>query len=145
MDKFIGRIEDLWQKAIDPQTWPAKFSRRWARVWAVYFAVILAFLFLSQLILRADFSGSSVWSLIMMAVFSAFITCLGGFLGGRFYFLICSLGIFFGIIYLMYTAIANPSLGWGDLTSIIGFLLWLVVSLVIGILAELVFFIKRIK
>jgi len=145
MDKFLSKAGYLWQKVIDPKTWPAKFSRRWGRVWAVYFVIIFAFLLFSQLILQADFSGSSLWSLILMAAFTSFITCLGGFLGGRFYFLICSLGIFLGIIYLIYTAIANPSPGWGDLTSIVGFLLWLVIGLVIGVFTELVFFIKRIK
>lgn len=145
MDKFLRKAEYLWQKVIDPRTCPAKFSRRWGRVWAGYFVIIFIFLLLSQLLLRVDFSFGALWSLILMAAFISFITCLGGFLGGRFYFLICSLGIFLGIIYLMYTAIANPSPGWGDLTSIVGFLLWLVVGLVIGVFAELVFFIRKIK
>jgi len=126
-------------------TIPAKFSRRWWLIFVAYFVIILAFLLLTENLLDIGFTGTSFLARVILAIISAFIVCLGGFLGGRFYFLICSLGLLIGIIYMLYVVIANTAPGWGDLTSMVGYLFCLAISIVIGLLTELVLLSLRRK
>lgn len=122
---------------------PARFSFLWGWILACYSVFAFTFLILSQLILYTGLTARSYISFLLIAVSSALIVCLGGFLGAKIYFILTSLSAFIGIVYMMYIAIFNVSPGWGDITSIIGFVFCLAIGVGIGIVVEFVLWLMR--
>jgi hypothetical protein len=124
---------------------PSKFSNLWGRVFAGYAAFVFIFLILSQSILHKEFTGKSLIAFVMIAFVSALIACLGGFLGAKVYFVICALSAIAGTAYMMYIVGFNVSPGWGDLTSIIGYFFYIAMGIAIGIIAEVVLLLMKVK
>lgn len=122
---------------------PVKFSFLWGWVLVCYTVFIFSFLVLAQWILQTEFTTRSYISFAIIAVISGFIVCFGGFWGAKFYFVITSLSALAGMVYMMYIVIFNVSPGWGDITSIIGYLFCLAIGAGIGIVIELILWLTR--
>ncbi len=122
---------------------PTKQSKQWGGFLAIYATIIFATLVIAQSILHSKLEVKSILALIIIAVVTALISCIGGFLGAKSYFLSASLGLVAGIIYMFYIAIFNASPGWGDLTSIIGFLFFATIGISIGVILELLALLQR--
>ena len=124
---------------------PKKHSPLWGGMLAAYAAIVFIILFFSQNILQRELTSKTIISFVILAVVSAVIACLGGFLGARKYFLLSVIGAAFGLIYMLYIALFNVSPGWGDLTSIVGYLMFAFSGVVIGIVTEAMFFFVKIN
>lgn len=84
-----------------------------------------------------------ILGLLIISVVSGLIPCIGGFLGKWIFFIIYTLCTIVAIIYMFYIVMVNTSPGWGDLTSIIGYLFIIIVGTVLALVTEVLsFFIK---
>lgn len=124
---------------------PKKHSQAWGRVLAVYYAIAFIILYFSQNILQKELTTKSIISFAVLALISVAVACLGGFLGARRYFLFSTIGVLLGLVYMLYIALFNVSPGWGDLTSIAGYLVFVVGGVVVGIVVETIFFFVKTK
>ncbi|MDF2540528.1 MAG: putative rane protein [Herbinix sp.] len=123
---------------------PKKFSRLWIIVFFIYTFLVFLSLLLTRVILDSDTFGGYLFTLIFIAVASSLFPCIGGYFGKRIYFLISTVAVILGVLYMFYVVIGNVSPGWGDLTSIIGYLYIIGIGAILGFITEVVlYFIKR--
>lgn len=123
---------------------PDKFSPIWFRVFAFYIVVVYAFLSLPQIILKSEIVLRPLIALAMLAVAVALIACIVGYLGGKVFFLVYSAFAFVGTLYMLNIVLFDTTSGWGDLTSFIGFITFVVFGLGAGVLAEGVHFLIKV-
>lgn len=122
---------------------PPKKSNQWIGVFILYTAVIFIGLLTTRVMLESDILDRSIFSLLIVSIVSALIPSIGGFLGKRIFFIIYTLSVIVGILYMFYVVVGNTSPGWGDLTSIIGYLFIVGVGAVLAIVTEIVrYFVK---
>jgi hypothetical protein len=122
---------------------PLKKSNNWVGVFIFYSLVIFIGLLTSRFVLGSEFFVRYILAMLLIAMVSALIPCIGGFLGKRIFFIIYTLSVIVGILYMFYVVLGNTSPGWGDLTSIIGYLFIVVVGAVLALLTEvIIYFVK---
>ena len=125
---------------------PKKHSSLWVWILAAYTALVFATILFSQNILQVETTTRSIIAFLIIALGSAAIASIGGFLGAKIYFIFSAGGALLGLIYTLYIAVFNASPGWGDLTSIVGYFTFAIAGLGIGVVSETVmFFIKAKK
>ena len=125
---------------------PEKKSSKWINVFILYTIVVFISFLSTRLILGSDIFGMYILSLIGISVGSALIPCVGGYLGKRMFFIIYTLCAIIGILYMFYVVTGNTAPGWGDLTSIVGFLFMVAVGIGLALVTEIViYFVKRSK
>ena len=122
---------------------PEKKAKTWGSFFATYAIIIFASLFLAQSILHSKLEVKSILALILIAVVTTLFSCIGGYLGAKSYFFSSSLGLVAGIIYMLYIAVFNASPGWGDITSVIGYLFFAAIGIVIGVFIEILALLQR--
>jgi len=125
---------------------PTKKSKQWIGVFILYTVVIFIGLIATKVMLHNEIIGAYIFGSFLISLGSAIISCIGGFLGKRIFFLVYTLSVMIGILYMFYVVLVNTSPGWGDLTSIIGYLFIVGVGTVLAFVMELIiYFIKRKK
>jgi hypothetical protein len=123
---------------------PLKKSNQWLGVFIVYTIVILISLIATRLILDSDLSGGYIITLLIISLGSAVLPCLCGYFGKRVFFLVYTLSVIIGILYMFYIVIADTSPGWGDLASIVSYILIIGFGIVFALIAEVVaYFMKK--
>lgn len=115
---------------------PPHYSRSWLWILGVYFIVIFGVLVWSRLLLHTGLTMKSTAAFGMIALLTALIASLGGFIGARIFFLITALSSLMGSLYMMYIVIFNVSPGWGDLASIASYLVFTAIGMVLGLAVE---------
>ena len=125
---------------------PTRKSKQWSWFFVAYAAIVFTALVLTQSILQSKLEVKSILAFSLIAVATALFSCLGGYLGAKNYFFSSSFGLVVGICHMLYIAVFNASPGWGDLTSVIGFLFFATIGILIGILLEIfLMIIKKTK
>lgn len=123
-----------------------KKSSKWIIVFIVYTILIFAALLITRFILGKDSPGKSILGLIVLSLSSAFIASIGGYLGRRLFFWIYSASVLLGLFYTFYVVLGDIAPGWGDLTSMIGYLFIVLGGIVIACIVEIIsFIIKKSK
>ncbi|MHB8131471.1 MAG: hypothetical protein ACYDEX_21015 [Mobilitalea sp.] len=125
---------------------PSKSSKKWIVVFLIFTIVVFFSFLITRLVLDSDVLGRYLFGLIMMSVSSAFIPCIAGYLGRRVFFIVDTIFIVLGILYMFYVVLGNTAPGWGDLTSIIGYLFIVLLGVIIASIAEIInYFITKRK
>lgn len=115
---------------------PVKKSKNWIIIFLVYAVIIALSLIITRIILASENIGGSIPTMLLLALCTSILPSIAGYFGKYLFFYIYSLSILLGIIYAFYVAIGDVAPGWGNLTSIIGFLFIVIIGLVIGLIAE---------
>jgi len=124
---------------------PLKKSNKWISVYIFYTIAILIGLLITRVILGSDMSGGYIFNQLIISMVSALIPCIGGFLGRRKFFIVNTLSIIVGILYMFYVVVGNTALGWGDLTSIVGYLFIVGIGFVLALLVEIINYLGKTK
>lgn len=117
---------------------PEKSSRSLLKIMGYYSTLLYAVLLFAHAVLRSQFTVRSLFGLASLAFVSALVAGLGFWLEGRLFFLIYSSSLAAGIVYMLYVVIRNATPGWGELTSLVGFMLIASSGMVLGLAAEFV-------
>ena len=125
---------------------PSKKSKKWIGVFIFYTIVVFISLLVTRLILVSEIVGNYIFAMLLISMGSALIPCIGGFLGRQMFFKVYTFSAAIGILYMFYVVLGNTAPGWGDLTSIVGYLFMVGVGAIVGLVTELVlYFIKKNK
>jgi hypothetical protein len=124
---------------------PLKKSNNWVGVFIFYTLVIFIGLLTSRFVLGSEFFVRYMLAMLLIAMVSALIPCIGGFLGKRIFFIINTLSAIVGILYMFYVVLGNTSPGWGDLTSIVGYLFIVGVGAVLALVTEVIIYFVKTK
>jgi len=121
----------------------SKKYNRWLLVYIFYTIAIFIGFLITRSILGSEIFGRYMVTLMLISMVSALIPCIGGFLGRRKFFIVNTLSIIVGILYMFYVVVGNTAPGWGDLTSIVGYLFIVGVGVVLALGVEVIsYFIK---
>lgn len=115
---------------------PTKKSKGWILVFIIYSIIIFVALLITRIILAKIIEGTDLTGLSLLALCTGLVPCIAGYFGRHLFFIIYSIAALLGIAYAFYIAIGDVAPGWGDLTSIIGYLFIVLIGLVIAFLAE---------
>lgn len=124
---------------------PLKKSNTWIGVFIFYTLVIFIGLLTSRFVLGSEFFVRYILAMLLIAIVSALIPCIGGFLGKRIFFIIYTLSVIVGILYMFYVVLGNTAPGWGDLTSIVGYLFIVGVGSVLALVTEVIIYFVKTK
>ena len=117
---------------------PSKKYKKWILIFLIYVIVVFLSFLITRLVLGSDVSGRYLLGLMIMSMSSAFIPCIAGFLGKLVFFIVDTIFIVLGILYMLYVVLGNTAPGWGDLTSIIGYLFIVLFGVIIAAVAEII-------
>jgi len=121
----------------------SKKYNRWLLVYIFYTIAIFIGFLITRSILGSEIFGRYMFTLMLISMVSALIPCIGGFLGRRKFFIVNTLSIIVGILYMFYVVVGNTAPGWGDLTSIVGYLFIVGVGVILALGVEVIsYFIK---
>lgn len=115
---------------------PEKHASQWSWIGLIFALIIFSLIILAQTMLNSVLTARSISSFGIIALVTAMIGSMVGYLGGKLFFSIYAIGAFLGVLYMLYIAAFNTSPGWGDLTSLIGFIFILAVGAAGGLAAE---------
>lgn len=125
---------------------PSKKSKKWIGVFIFYAVVVFISLLATRFILGSEIVGNYIFGMLIISIGTALIPCIGGFLGRQMFFKVYTFSAAIGIIYMFYVVLGNTAPGWGDLTSIVGYLFMVGVGTIVAFVSELViYFIKTRK
>ncbi|MGE6489196.1 hypothetical protein [Paenisporosarcina sp. NPDC076898] len=123
---------------------PPKKSFQWIGIFILYTVIIFISLLATRVLFGSELSNPSIISLLIISKVSALIPSIGGFLGKRIFFIIYTVSTIVGMLYMFYVVLGNTAPGWGDLTSIIGYLFIVGVGAVLALVTEVVsYFVKK--
>ena len=118
---------------------PAKKSKKWVLVSSIYFIIIFISLLATRIILGNFELNRGILGMFLLALISTIPAFISGYLDKRLFFYIYSLSLIVGIVYAFYVVIADVAPGWGDLTSMIGYMFMVVTGMVIAFFAETIY------
>ncbi len=116
---------------------PLKNSKNWLWVFLVYWLLVYGGFIITRLVLDTQLTPSILTAFAILALISAFIPCLVGFLGGQMFFLVNAFFSGIGIIYMFVVILKNMSPGWEDLTSVLSYIFVSLIGIIIGIIAQI--------
>ncbi|WBL45462.1 hypothetical protein LOR37_12215 [Clostridium estertheticum] len=120
-----------------------KGTKQWIIIFVFYTIIVFLSLLTTRVMLASELLVRPILGLLIVSVVSGLIPCIGGFLGKWIFFIIYTLCTIVAIIYMFYIVMVNTSPGWGDLTSIIGYLFIIIVGTVLALVTEVLsYFIK---
>ncbi len=117
---------------------PFKKSRKWIIIFIICAVLIFAALLITRFILGGDSPYHNLPGLIVLSISSALIISISGYFGRRLFFWIYCVSVVIALLYAFIVVISDVAPGWGDLTSIIGYLFILIVGIAVAFIAELV-------
>lgn len=115
---------------------PEKTSQSLLKIMGWYSTILYAVLLFAHALLRSQFTARSLFGLASLALVSALVAGLGFWLEGKLFFPIYSASLAVSAVYVFYVAICNATPGWGELTSLVGFMLIASSGMVLGLAAE---------
>ena len=115
---------------------PEKKSSRWWIIFILYFIIIFAALLGSRLLITNDYIMGSIPGILVLSICSALPPSIAGYFKKKVFFVIFSISILVGLIYAFYVALGDIAPGWGTLTSIIGYLFFVGIGLIIALIVE---------
>ncbi len=122
---------------------PPRQSPRWLLVFVVTAALWTALLLGAGYLNNGHLPPAPTISSVLGVVsFAAGILALLAFFGLRATFACAHLGLAIGLVWML-VAFTRPSDGWGDLAAFAGFLMLGAVGLGLGLLVDLVLFLRR--
>lgn len=124
---------------------PDRSTRSLLRIMGYYSTILYAVLLFAHAVLRSQFTVRSLFGLGSLAFVSALVAGLGFWLEGRLFFMVFSSSLVAGILYMLYVVIANVTPGWGELTSLVGFMLICSSGIIVGLAAEFVRYLVKPK
>ena len=115
---------------------PAKTSQCLLKIMGYYSTILYAVLLFAHALLRnsSPYARYSVWRRWRSS--RRWSPGSGFWLEGRLFFLIYSSSLAACILYMLYVVIRNTTPGWGELTSLVGFMLIASAGMVLGLAAE---------
>lgn len=116
---------------------PEKHASQWGWIGLIFTLIVFSLIVLAQTMLHSVLTARSISSFGLIALVTATIGSIVGYLGGKLFFSVYAIGAVLGVLYMLYIAVFNTSPGWGDLTSIIGFIFILAIGAAGGLAAEL--------
>jgi hypothetical protein len=122
---------------------PAKGSPRWYGLTAVLFIGLLVIFIISRMILGIDVGVANVTGFAVIAFATAIAAGLGGFMGGRVYFITTIIAYIIGVVYMLYIVVTNAADGWSDLTSVISFMTIAVIGIAAGVLVQFIWYLMH--
>jgi hypothetical protein len=117
---------------------PVKKSNKWLGVFLLYTLIILVSLIATRMILDSALSVDYIIRLLIISLGSAILPCLCGYFGKRVFFLVYTLSVVIGIVTMFYIVIADTSPGWGDLSSIVSYILIIGIGILLALIAEVI-------
>lgn len=127
-------------------TIPLKHSKKWLWTFTIYAICLFAVFIVTRLFLNTQLTSTNLFAFAVLALVSAFIPCLGGFLGARVFFIVGALSSIIAVLYMLFIVISNIAPGWEDLTSVISYLVISVAGTTIALISEIiVFLVKKYK
>ena len=117
---------------------PPKKSNQWIGIFIPYTVFILIGLLTTRGLFGADIWDRSIIGLLIISIVSSIIPSIAWFLGKRIFFIIYTVATIVGIIYMFVVVLGNTSPGWGDLTSVIGYLFIVGIGAVLALTTEIV-------
>ena len=124
---------------------PAQKSTKWSWVYMLYTAVIFVSLIITRIILGSEIFSSYVLSLLILSMVSACIPCIAGFFGKPTFFFIYTFSVIVGILYMFYVVLGNTAPGWGDLTSMVGYMFIVGIGIGLAIAVEVIIYFNKIR
>lgn len=124
---------------------PAKSSQSLLKIMGYYSTILYAVFLFAHAVLKSQFTARSLLGLASLAFVAALVAGLGFWLEGRLFFLIYSSSLAASILYILYVVIRNATPGWGELTSLVGFMLIASSGMVIGLAAEFIRYLLKPK
>lgn len=124
---------------------PLKKSSKWIGFFILYTIVIFIGLISTRFILGSEIFGRYILGLLIISMVSALIPCIGGYLGKRIFFIVYTLSALVGILYMFYVVLGNTAPGWGDLTSIVGYLFIVAIGIVLALVTEVIYYFTKAK
>ena len=115
---------------------PTERSKRWLSVFVIYTIIIMIGLLVTRALLGSDIFIRYVLFMLIISIVTAVFPVTGGYFGKKMFFVVTTISIAVGIIYMFYVVLGNTEPGWGDLSSIVGFLLIIGVGSGLGLAAE---------
>lgn len=122
---------------------PKERTSKWIVVYLAYAAIVFAGLLATRMILKTVIDDRLVIALVILSFGSALLPSVAGFFGKSMFFKVyvgCNL---FGLAYMFVLITSGRASGWADLTSIVVYVYILPVAVILGVLAEVVFYFKR--
>jgi len=117
--------------------------KKWCIIFILYTAIVFTVLLVSRFLIGGNTKVNNVFGLFILSLGSAFLPCIGGYFEKFTFVSVYSLSVIVGLIYALYVAVKDIAPGWGDLTSIIGYLVIVVIGIIIGCVAEIVYMIFK--
>lgn len=124
---------------------PVKKSKSWIIIFLIYAVIIAVSLIITRILLASEDISGSISTMILLAVCTSILPCIAGYFGRYLFFYIFSASILIGIIYAFYVAIGDIAPGWGTLTSIIGYLFIVIIGMVVGLIAETIYQLIKLR
>ncbi|MBF7097448.1 hypothetical protein [Alkalibacter mobilis] len=122
---------------------PEKFSKIWFLIWIGIFAVIIGSMLAVSMLTDAKITVDNVKAYAIIALGASTLISLGGFMGGKVYFVISLVVNLGGIGYMIYLSMTRAAEGWSDLVSFVSYLFIGSVGILIGIIGQLVVSIRK--
>ena len=117
---------------------PNKRSNKWITIFTIYALIVFFSFIATRLILNSALSGQLIFRFALLALGSASLPAGLGYWGRTTFFKIYTLGNLLGLFYMFYIVLANVSPGWGDLTSIAGYIVTVFIGLSVATIFELI-------
>ena len=124
---------------------PPPKSKKWIVVFILFTVVVFIGLLTTRVLFGSTLSNQSIMSFLLISIVSALIPSIGGFLGKQVFYSIFTLSTIVGILYMFYVVLGNTAPGWGDLTSIIGYLFIVGIGAVLALVTEIVYYFIKTK
>lgn len=124
---------------------PSKKSKSWFLTYVIFAILVFIVLNITRIILGNFALDSTLFRFALLSLLIAVPILISGYFFKRIFLLIYTLSVVIGIIYAFYIVIGDVSPGWGDLTSMIGFLFIIVIGLFTGIIVETIYYLVSLS
>lgn len=85
----------------------------------------------------------NILALLLLAIVSVNLSTIGRYFGRNTYYFVSSFFIGIGVVYMLYIVMTNQSPGWNDLTSLISYLFFAGIGIILGLFVEITIYVMR--
>ncbi len=121
------------------QKLPEKQSKNWIYILLGQFIIIFIALIIQSKILDYNMNTENIIGFAILALSISLLITIGGYLGGRIYFITSSIFNISGLIYMITITLNKTAEDWNDLVSLVSYLTLLVIGFGIGLIAQLIY------
>lgn len=107
-------------------------------IFIFYTIVVLLGFLITRAILDSKVYGRYMLIVTVISMVSALIPSIGKFLGRINFFIVSTLSILIGILYMFYVVIGKTAQAWSELASIVGYLFIVGAGFVLAIVIEII-------